>query len=362
MTRRAWGVVAAAGVVAVTAAALLAGAGRSRNAGGSGLLLGRAAGAVALASARMKGWRRPIRCLRDPAAGVPDVVVAGNRTFHRDGARLVGGNSDGRVKLGVLADARGAEGATLANLAWARRRLEAEKVDAVLVLGGMGRAKDELAKTLGAVASGAPWIVVAQAGEREGVPALAEALEALVAAGAPIVDGGAARILVVDGVAIGFLPGLAADDSGRAHGLAAGEDGCGRADEDTSALAGELAAQKAPRLLASYAPPRQRGTGATDLALGGVHVGDPTVARAAEVAGVVAVVHGQIDETAGRSAGTAGRSEGGWLAASAGAIDAVPAPLQGRSIATGGLLIVEISGNRATFRRLAADHKAGARR
>ncbi len=219
MSRRAWGVIGAAAVVAVAAAVLLSGAGRtSHEAHGSGLVLGRAAGAVALATARMTGWRRPIRCLRDAAAAVPDVVVAGNRTFHRDGARLVGGNRDGRVKLGVVADARGADAATLANLAWARKKLAAEKVDAVLVLGGMGGTKDELAQTLGALANDAPWMVVAQAGERESVPALAGAIAGLAAEQAPIVDGAAARIVVIDGVAIGFLPGLATDPGGRAHG------------------------------------------------------------------------------------------------------------------------------------------------
>jgi hypothetical protein len=296
--------------------------------------------------------RRPFRCAaRTPTA--PGKVVTRGRTWRGDGGRLVGGGRGGRLVLGVVADARGATTETLANLERVTAEFRRAGVDVVVALGGLGTTREEIATVLEALAGERrEWLVLALPGDREPVWAFEEALAALAERGVPVVDGARLGVLVADGVAVAALPGLDLDDDLRAHGLTAGADGCGRTDEDADAVARRLAAERGPRVLASYAPPRQTGAGATDLALGGVHVGDPVVTRVARAARVALVVHGQIDEAAGREAPL----EAG-LAVAAGPLEAAPAPLHGpggaRAIAHGGAVVVEVAaGGRPRVRRV----------
>jgi hypothetical protein len=359
--RRRQGLVAA-GVVVIALSAL--GIARlPRGAGGrAGAHTGAGAAlARAVRAATRTSWRRPARCV-GAGAPVPDLVLAGERTYRLERGRLVGGRADGKVKLGVVADARGG-GAD--HLAAARKAFAAARVDAVIALGGMGETKDEILAALRPIAERAPWIVVAIAGDREAAAAHAAAVEALVAAGAPVVDGGAARVVVIDGVAIGFLPGVGVDRDGRAHGLVAGLEGCGRDDTETDAVADALAAEAEPRVLASWAAPRQRGAGATDLTIGGVHVGEPSVARAAERARAGVVVHAQVDETGGRAAAmgepgargggtvTHGTVGAGGTVVASGALDDAPRARRDAAIA----VIVEVSrAGKPRLRALAGTH------
>jgi hypothetical protein len=324
-----------------------------RVAHAAGPSVGRAIAAATTTLLRYAEWRHAARCLAGPDEP-PDLVLVGDRTFGAGGGRLAGGKADRRVKLGFVADARGTDEATLANVKAARKLFEAAKVDAVISLGGQGATRADVAAVLGPLARDARWVVIAIPGDLEDLEAHRAAIEELRAAGAPIVDGAAARIVVIDGVAIAFLAGLPLAEDGRAHGLAAGLAGCGFTEEDAAALADRLAAEPGPRVVASYRPPRQRGGEATDVTPGGVHAGEDVVARVARRGNATLLVHGASRESAGRWAGAAP------IVAATGALASAPVRLHGGGVDAGSVLVVEIDGERAEIKSLATTH-SGAR-
>lgn len=316
---------------------------------GAGAALGRAAAALA---AGVPGWRRPARC-REVEPGAAPVSYPQVRQMRR--------LEDRPLRVGVVADARGAVG----NAGWAAREFERARVEVVVVAGGTGGTVEEIRGVLGALAApGRPLLAIP--GDREPVWAYREAIEGLRAGGAEVVDLSVVPAVLLGEVAVAGLPGVAVDEDGRAYGLVAGADGCGRADEDATGVAAALAAAPArARLLVSHAPPRQRGAGATDVALGGAHVGDAAVARAAAEGRADVVVHGLVDEAGGRAAAEAwtgvatALAPGAWgtrVAAAAGALDATPAPLHGGRYAHGVAVLVEIDGRRARVTPLTSPH------
>src|SRR5690606_25275642 len=106
-------------------------------------------------------------------------------------------------------------------------------------------------------------------GDRESIPAHRAAVAGLHAAGLPVFDGSRIRLVEMDGVLLAAYPGV--EHAGQ---LVAGADGCVHRPDDAAALAARLAGHDGPRVWAGHAPPRQRGPRASDLALGGVHIGE----------------------------------------------------------------------------------------
>ncbi len=321
-----------------------------------------AGAAVALALVDAPGWRVPARCTEpseDAApAGAPVRVGARTFTFGADGKLQGGDAARQRVLIGVVADARGADVATLARVRAAAASFAAAHVDVVVSLGGLGSTRAEIEPLLAALASDG-WLLVALPGDREAVAAHRETVAALAAHGAHVVDGSALGLLVVDGVTIGLLPGAPAGPGGHAHGLVAGADGCARAGEDLAALERRVAAEPGPHVLAAHQAPRQRGLEATDVALGGVHVGEVGLADLATHVGAVAFVHAGLDETGGRVTGSSWGSTSRavstmmWsdhLAVSVGPLEALPHPTWSRSVRDLGAVVVEIDHMRARVR------------
>jgi hypothetical protein len=245
---------------------------------------------------------RPKRCALASPQG-PATLEAGKRTFRRRGDELVA-EGRGQVVMGIVADARGAAAETLRRARRVREAFARAGVQVVVSLGGMGESKEELEEILGALAD-RRWLLAALPGDREPLADHAEAIRQLQARGLPAVDAAALRVLRVGEVALAPFPGVALDG----HGLVAGPDGCARGAE-------ELARLPEAEVLLAHAPPRQAGAHATDLARGGIHVGDPWVTQAADRTKARLVVHGLIDETAGRTA-----EEGERLVAATGALE-----------------------------------------
>jgi hypothetical protein len=308
--------------------------------------LGAAMGALVQAMAEAApGWRAPALCMEADA----DAPAAPVR---------LGDAAQQHATLGVVADARGADEATLARARAAARRFAEAHVDVVLSLGGQGQTRAELESILGALA-GPDWLLVALPGDREAIDAHREAVAALAKRGLRVVDGSALGFIVVGGVAVGLVPGAPARDDGYAHGLIAGADGCARTPHQLVALEQRLAAEPGPHVLAAYRPPRQRGLAATDLALGGVHVGEPALAELAAHVGAVAFVHAGVEETGGRAAGTTWTSTSTavstmmWrdrLAVSVGPMEALPHPSWSKKIRDLDAIVVEIDHMRARVR------------
>jgi hypothetical protein len=207
------------------------------------------------------------------APALPDGKVAG---FTLAGHAITGSGST----IGVIADAGGAAPVTLAALGRLRAKLDAEHVDVVVALGGMGATQAELEATLGAVATGASWPLVAMPGDLEPAQANDAAVVALRGKGAPVIDGSRAHTIELVGATIGLLPGAGTLDR-----LAAGADGCGWRPADLDALATTLDGKQGVRVLAAFEAPRGTSHGeptgdlpnlprSVDVILAGA--GDPT--------------------------------------------------------------------------------------
>lgn len=273
----------------------------------------------------------PVRCARFEGGGSADSSID---------IELV----NDELTIGIVADARGAADATLANLRRIRAELETAMVDVVITAGGMGATREEIEATLGALATGATWPLIAIPGDREPIEAHRAATEAL---GPSVHDGSRVRFATVGPAVIGTLPG-----AGDASHLPAGVDGCLHTPADIADTVASLSKNTdRRRILVSYVPPRQSGSAGSDLASGGVHVGSIALADALAEADVDAVIHAMVDPAAPPqregSAGLGNDADSVSLATLA--ADSVP--VHDAQI-SGAALIVHIDAKRMSWRRL----------
>ena len=198
--------------------------------------------------------RAPWRCTADDlpelaAATIGSWQVAHATLSHGAAARLV---------IGVVADAGGAAPRTLAALGRLRAKLDDEKADLVIALGGMGTTQAELEATLG-VLSTPSSPVVALPGDLEAMTAETAAITALATRGTPVIDGRLARWVELPSLTIGLVAGVGS----------ASQDGCGWQAEDVVKLYSELATRPGLRIAALAGAPRETvaGEATGDVAL-----------------------------------------------------------------------------------------------
>jgi hypothetical protein len=227
------------------------------------------------------------------------------------------------ITIGVVADAGGATPRTVAALGALRGKLAG--ADLVLTLGGMGASQAELEATLGALADGAAWPVVALPGDLEPAGDQAAAIATLRARGQVVVDGRLARQIELPGATIATLPG-----AGAAARLVAGAEGCGYRTSDVAAVLGELTQREGLRILASAEAPR--------ITVGGEPAGELALTAGAAQPIDIAL-HGPTAEAA--TPARAGRRDGSAAALTPGSSDAtarLPGP---RRAPSAGLLLVD---------------------
>lgn len=251
--------------------------------------------------------RAPWRCAApDGPALVEETLKAGAHEWTLAAATMQrAARGDGSLAIGVIADAGGAAPRTLAALGALRRKFP--ELDLLVTLGGMGATQTELEATLGVLADGAAWPLLALPGDLEPAGALSAAIAKLRARGAVVVDGRLARRVELPGVVIATVPG-----AGAAVRLMAGPDGCSYRTSDAITAFAELTARPEVRILASAEAPRIAAGGepAGELALtaGATHEvdialhGPTTEAPTPERAGVrdgnaVALTPGSSDAT-----------------------------------------------------------------
>jgi hypothetical protein len=169
------------------------------------------------------------------------------------------------------------------------------------------------------------------------------AVAAVAAAGGAAIDGSVVRLALIDGVAVVTLPGV---DS--AERLVAGLEGCVHAAAELGELAALAHTAPGPVVLASYAPPRQRGPVASDLALGGIHVGEAMISALIAAVSPSLVVHAGVDE----AAVDGGERGQGPLPVAAGALDPLPLWLPDGRVAGGSALVVTVSKAGARWERI----------
>jgi hypothetical protein len=238
------------------------------DASGKAAALGLRAGLAAAAHARS-----PWRCARGIAA-----------------TQVIAPHADGSVRIGVVADARGATPATLAALAAIRDEFTRAGVDVVVTAGGMATSDADLGQALDALAGA--WPVIAVPGDREAVPALRRAVAA---SNGRVVDGSAA-VFVIGGLALATIGGAPA-----AARLAAGAEGCTRDRADLDAVLGRLRAatpsgHRPARVLIAATAPRGHGDDASDRSRDGVHVGELDLAGGLVDQPIDLVVHPEVTD------------------------------------------------------------------
>lgn len=207
----------------------------------------------------------PWRCAARDTPSLADVEIAtGPRHWQLGDHTLRRIDRDDSIAIGVIADAANASPRTVAALARLRADLEHAEPDVVLALGGMGSTQAELEATLGTLAEGAPWPVVALPGDLEPMSAHVAAIAALRKRGATVLDGRLVRWIELPGVVLGTLPGAGARER-----LVAADDGCRWTTEDVAALYTALTAKSGVRVVASAESPRRivAGEPAGELAL-----------------------------------------------------------------------------------------------
>ena len=192
-----------------------------------------------------------------------------------------------RAALAAVADARSSAQAAARARQLAVTFREA-RVRVVVALGGMGRNQAELIAALEPLVDRS-WALVAMPGDREAIPALRGAIAELGRGGRPVFDGSVIRVIDLGGMRAVTLPGISSEAA-----LAAGSEGCLHRAADAVEAAAHLAAHDGPRLLLSYAAPRQRGERGSDLA-DGVHAGEPELASVADKSRAHLILHGQIE-------------------------------------------------------------------
>lgn len=201
--------------------------------------------------------RAPWRCAALDTPAIPDAQLAtGPRRWQLAAHTLRRVDNDPTVAIGVIADAAGSSPQTIAALGRLRAALETSSPDLVLALGGMGNTQAELEATLGTLADGAAWPLVALPGDLEATSAHVAALASLRERGAHVLDGRLVRWIELSGVTIGTLPGAGSPDR-----LVAGSDGCQWTAEDVAKLYAALTDKPGIRVVASSEAPRTRVAG-----------------------------------------------------------------------------------------------------
>lgn len=263
----------------------------------------------------------------DAVAGVP---CAGESVPELDAATLGAWKASGHTMskpggaavIGIVADAGGADPTTLAALGRLRGKLDGEHVDAVISLGGMGKTEPEIEAVLAALATGAPWPLVAIPGDLEPAAAHEQAVQALVAKKALVVDGRRVRYLDAgEAATLGTIPGV-----GSSLRSPAGADGCMWSPADVEAVVGTLTDKPGLRVLVTAEAPRGSAGGDATGELG-LAPGKP----------VDLLVHGAADEA---SPAASGKRDGGGISLSPGAADAT-GRLSGPRIPTAGVLTLK---------------------
>ncbi len=230
-------------------------------------------------------WVAPFRCARFPLKPTSPNVSGVQWQQAHDVLTIKMQGKTGRVA--TIADARIHATSDIAPLERLRARLEEEKVDVLVSLGGMGQESEDLRRVLAALTTNATYLVLALPGDRESVSAHREVVAELASNGARIIDGSRYRLAALGQLHMATMPGISREAS-----LIADTNGCLHTKEDVIALQERLRAWGKPALLFSYAPWRQETLLATDFGVGGVHIGEQMLSPLQSSENITALVHG----------------------------------------------------------------------
>jgi hypothetical protein len=209
------------------------------------------------------------------------------------------------VRIGLVADARDASSATLANLERFAGVFHREHVAAVIALGGLGATEEEIARVLTALKpSQAP--VLALAGGREPEAAFHAGVQRAKKAGLDVVDLVQNRAAAGDGLAVVALPG---DPLPRY--VAAS--GCRARAGELEPFARWATGLSKPTLLVAHTPPRGGGPSGIGWAPAGADDGDAELTKVLPSLGAKVGAFAAAPDVEGRAwDGQAPVAEGAW--------------------------------------------------
>ncbi|HUS27119.1 MAG TPA: hypothetical protein VMZ53_01370 [Kofleriaceae bacterium] len=284
--------------------------------------------------------KSPWRCAALDTPVVPDEDLGGWKAHAHSLTRE--GNE---LTIGVIADAGGDAGKTLAALGRLRGQLDDAKPDLVISLGGMGSDASQIAATLGTISDHAEWPLVALPGDLESAAAQSEAIETLRKRGARVLDGRLVRFIEAGGATLATIPGASARDR-----LVAGDDGCGWTADDIAKLVGELTTRKGLRVLVTAEAPRAM-TGVSKRGAAGEATGELALVAAQPVD---LAVHAPSGPVSAPSAAQSGTRDGAKVALTPGTADATTR-LPDAHVASAGVLAIR--GDRWSWKPLVDSSK-----
>lgn len=316
-------------------------------------------GRPAAPSSAEQGDEPYLSCARSHLETGRETIKLPPLVVERDGADVdVRGLERGVVMLGLIAGITEASPENLANVAWFLGRFKDAGVQAILVPGGVGLAVKDVSGILAALAA-APVPILVSPGAQESYDVLSSAIEDARKRHPQILDMTRVRRVRLGSATVLSLPGYY-----RAFYLEAGERGCSYGAGDLSDMV-SLAEKGRTNVILAASPPRGAGDSAVDRGRGNANIGDPALAEALRKAGIRFGLYGHVFESGGHATladGATPVASGVWqdsLYLQAGAADAVPVSLVGGGRSVGMAHVIELSGNRARFRSIAA-HKPAA--
>ncbi|MBN2528004.1 MAG: hypothetical protein JXR76_16560 [Deltaproteobacteria bacterium] len=275
-------------------------------------------------------------------------------TLVRDGSDMkISGLSSSIVSIGLLAGIHDLTPKTEENIRFFMDQFKAAKVQAIVVVGGVGKTSRQIEKVLKALAS-APIPILVTPGAQESFGALRATFKKLRKKYPQLIDLTWVRRVQIKQVNFISLPGYF-----NPFYLEARSQGCSYESAELNQLT-ELAMADKANVLLSATPPRGASEFAPDLGRGNVHIGDPELAKVLNDSPIRFGLFGHVYESGGNAVSpgkNAPLAQGIWhpsLYLQAGSADAIPVQLVDGGRTAGIAHIVDFSGHRARFKQILA--------
>lgn len=275
-------------------------------------------------------------------------------TLVRDGQDLkISGLPSSIVSIGLLAGIHEITTESDRNLRFFFNQFKAAKVQAIVVVGGVGKTEQQMTEIFKLLGS-APVPVLITPGAQESYGALKAVFKKTHKKYPHLIDLTQVRRVMMNQVNFISLPGYF-----NPFYLEARSQGCSYEQSDLDQLRSLIIDDKANVLL-SATPPRGTHPSAPDAGRGNVHIGDPALAQTLADSDIKFGLFGHVYEAGGYAVAkskTHALTAGIWqpsMYLQAGSADALPVGLTNGGRVAGMAHIVDFSGHRARFKQIVA--------
>ncbi|MBN2343916.1 MAG: hypothetical protein JXX29_17190 [Deltaproteobacteria bacterium] len=275
-------------------------------------------------------------------------------TLVRDDQDLkISGISSSIIAVGLLAGIHEMTPETEKNLNYYLDQFKAAKVQAIIVVGGVGKTQEQITNVLTALAK-APIPILVTPGSQASFGALRGAFKKLKQKYPQLVDLTQVRRVFMKHVNFISLPGYF-----NPFYLEARSQGCSYELKELQQIT-DLAMDDKTNVLLSATPPLGTGPNAPDMGRGNVNIGDPALRDELSDSPIKFALVGHVYESGGNAVAkgsTQSLPPGIWhpsIILQAGSADAIPVRLTNGGRTAGMAHIVDFSGHRARFKQILA--------